>query len=421
MRVALFSFLLLAFLGLDAQYLIANRNSGLRQKPEAGYDQVIGGDFKTGDHFVLLDSGFQTNGYYKAQLKGTPIEGWVYRTLVKRMAGTMPTFMEAAISADVYIVDVGAGLGCIIKSPAGKFIIYDGGNSDYVNTFLNGLYDKGGEIALVIVSHTDADHWRSIDEIAEDYTIKQALFTSYRPGGLNQTIKKGIDALRREDGIKIHDLADHSIPADSILYKEQDFTIKFLSGFGKEDPVFANDIGSSSSKLRNAASIVVKLEYKDKSVLFTGDIKGMKDCSKSACDCEMMCISTEKYLLDLDAAGTVEVAADVIIAAHHGARNASCPDFIEAVSPEYVIFSAGNTHKHPHKLTANNFQSFGGVPVDNIFRTDVGKNPLDGDSNACNDEWIGQNESETESDVSFDDHIRVQITNEGKLFVGYLE
>jgi hypothetical protein len=112
--------------------------------------------------------------------------------------------------------------------------------------------------------------------------------------------------------------------------------------------------------------------------------------------------------------------SDVMLAAHHGARNVSCPDFIEAVSPEYVIFSAGNTHKHPHQLTATNYLNHGVAPT-NMFRTDIGKTPLDNDNNDCNDEWIGTNHSETEPDISFDDHIRIQITERGKLLVGYLD
>jgi hypothetical protein len=292
---------------------------------------------------------------------------------------------------------------------------------------LNDLYtvteNKDGDIDLVIVSHTDSDHWRSIDEIAKDYQIDSAIYTSYRPGGLISTIKKGMKALEEEPNIVITDLADSLIQDTdlhgTIIYQKDDFTLTLLSGFGKSNPAFADDIGSDESKLRNAASLVVKLEYKGKSVLFTGDIKGMKDCGKKECDCEMNCISTEKYLLGLDAAGTVLLDSDVILAAHHGARNASCPDFIEAVSPEYVIFSAGNTHKHPHQLTATNFLNHG-VPVNNLFRTDLGKTPTDNDSDECNNEWVGNNKRRTDADVSFDDNIRIQITDRGQLNVGYL-
>lgn len=417
MRKLVFLFFLFGAFFSFAQHLEVNRTqTHLRQIPKSGAEIVLGGKVVKGDLLELLDSAKQTNGYYHARIPGTGLTGWIYRSLVSRKDGIIPTFNEGASGADVYVVDVGAGLGCIIRTPSGKFIIYDGGNSDYVNRFLNDLHDPGGEVDLVIVSHTDSDHWRSIDEIVRDYEVKEAIYTSYRPGGLITTIQKGIDALDAEAGIEITDLANDPIPHGEIVYEEGDFSLRLISGFGEHNPVFADDIGSSSSKLRNAASIVIKLEYKDRSVLFTGDVKGLKDCDKAECDCEMKCISTEKYLLD-SLQGFLD--SDVILAAHHGARNASCPDFIEAVDPEYVIFSAGNTHKHPHKLTADNYMNFG-VPAENMLRTDLGKIPEDKDANECNNEWVGVNKGRTDKDGSFDDHIRIQITDRGRLNVGYV-
>ena len=364
MRVLFFLFGLFASTTLLAQdvHLKAYKSSSLRTQPKSGSPSVIGTSFEAGGLLEVLDGATQSNGYYHAAIPATGVSGWVYRSLVQRVEEPLPTFRDGAIGTDIYIVDVGAGLGCIIKTPDGKFIIYDGGNSDYVNRFLNDLYpvteDKDGDIDLVIVSHTDSDHWRAIDEIARDYQIDSAIYTSYRPGGLISTITKGITSITGEKGF-VMDLADTTKWNDvewhgRQIYQEGDFALTLLSGFGKHNPVFAEDIEKNKSKLRNAASLVVKLDYADKSVLFTGDIKGMKDCQTEGCDCQMKCISTEKYLLGLDSAGIVLLDSDVILAAHHGARNASCPDFIETVSPEYVIFSAGNTHKHPHKLTATN-------------------------------------------------------------------
>ncbi|MFT6866175.1 MAG: beta-lactamase superfamily II metal-dependent hydrolase [Cyclobacteriaceae bacterium] len=417
MKLTITSALLILCLAVEAQYLVSHRAISLKKQAERGADKVIGGKIQEGDLLALLDSARQTNGYYHARIMGTSIKGWVYRTLVKKEEGKLPSFVENANGVEVYVVDVGAGLGCIIKTPAGKYIIYDGGNSDYVHKFLKSIYPKG-DLALVIASHTDSDHWRAIDEIAEDYSIKRALYTSYRPDGLPGVVKDGIAALAKEPDIQIQDLADQPIAPGTVVYQEGDFKLIFLSGFGKRDDAFAKDLGNDDSKLRNAASIVIKLEYEDRAVLFTGDIVGLEECKKPKCDCEYECISTEKFLLD---SMSTYLESDVIIAPHHGARNASCPDFIEAVNAEYVIFSAGNTHKHPHHLTAMNYQSYGGIPYENIYRTDIGSVPKDTDTNPCNNEWIGGNASETETDGSFDDHVRVQITKAGRLFVGYLD
>ncbi|WP_258104566.1 ComEC/Rec2 family competence protein [Marinoscillum sp. MHG1-6] len=415
MRAFIILLILCFSLQLRADYLIAYRNTTLKKKPQSSANPVIGGAVKEGDILELLDSAKQTNGYYHVQLMGTSIDGYIYRSLVRRESGDIPGFLNAGGTLEVTVVDVGAGLGCIIKTPGDQYIIYDGGNGNMVHTFLKSIYPVGRDIAYVIASHTDSDHWGAIKEIAEDYKVKKSLITSYRPDGLPGTVSDGILELKKDGGMQ--DLAKVSIAPGTVIYQEGDLRLRYLSGFGKRDDRFAKELGNEASKLRNAASIVLRLEYADKAILFTGDIVGLEECKKSKCDCDYKCISSEKYLID-SLSGFLE--ANVIIAPHHGARNASCPDFIEKVNPDYVIFSAGDKHKHPHDLTANNYLA-AGVPLKNIFRTDIGAIPEDTDTNLCNNEWVGTNEDRTDDDGSFDDHIKIQITSEGRLLVGYLE
>jgi competence protein ComEC len=420
MRAVIVCVLLLMSVISNAQYLESYGINTLRVLPKSNSESVIASDMKKGDWLHLLDSGKQTNGYYHARIHGEGIDGWIYRSRAKRINVPMPHFLEDNAGVEIYIVDVGAGLGCTIKTPSGKYIIYDGGNGNHVYNFLKSLYKTQQEVEYVIVSHTDSDHWGAIKAIANDYDIKQALYTSYRPDGLVKAVKEGIQSLKDELNISLLDIADTSIAItpDFIIYQEKDFSLRFLSGFGKHDSAFAKGLGTNASKLRNAASIVIQLEYMGKTVLFTGDIVGLKECNKVGCRCEYDCNSTEKYLLD---SMNYYLDSDVIIAPHYGARNGSCPKFIEAVSPEYVIFSAGNRNKHPHNLTAINYQTFGGVLPENIQRTDLGQIPKDHDKNLCNNEWIGVNTGRIDKDTSMDDHIKIQITSAGKLLVDYLE
>ena len=69
----------------------------------------------------------------------------------------------------------------------------------------------------------------------------------------------------------------------------------------------------------------------------------------------------------------VRIDSDVMVAGHHGANNACSAPFIRAVSPTFVVFSAGHKFKHPRALTAQRFLS-NGVSVDHILRTDEGDN-----------------------------------------------
>ena len=70
----------------------------------------------------------------------------------------------------------------------------------------------------------------------------------------------------------------------------------------------------------------------------------------------------------LDSAHVFPIDSDVLIAPHHGADNASSTAFILAVSPEYVIFSAGHRYEHARAATATRNLNNGVLPG-NMFRT----------------------------------------------------
>ena len=73
----------------------------------------------------------------------------------------------------------------------------------------------------------------------------------------------------------------------------------------------------------------------------------------------------------VDMAGVIDIDSDVLIAPHHGADNGSSTEFISAVSPDFVIFSAGHRHDHPSNVTAQRYIT-SGVNVANMFRKHIG-------------------------------------------------
>jgi competence protein ComEC len=83
-----------------------------------------------------------------------------------------------------------------------------------------------------------------------------------------------------------------------------------------------SDFSGRKADNLNNTSVVAKLNYKDKSILFTGDIE----------------IEAEEELLE---AG-VGLQADFLKAAHHGSRTSSSLDFLQAVSPDFVFISVGD-------------------------------------------------------------------------------
>ncbi len=101
-------------------------------------------------------------------------------------------------------------------------------------------------------------------------------------------------------------------------------------------------------RVDNDLSLVMRLEYKDFSMLFTGDISDKVEGK----------LANSQH----------QLKADILKAPHHGSRFSNSSAFIKAVGPGTVIFSSGhlNRMRHPHPETLERYQKAG---VD-IRRTD---------------------------------------------------
>ena len=80
----------------------------------------------------------------------------------------------------------------------------------------------------------------------------------------------------------------------------------------------------------NNNSLVVKLEYKDFKMLFTGDIEEI----------------AEESLLKLYE--KEELKADILKVPHHGSKTSSSKKFLEAVSPKLALIGVGENNKFGH-------------------------------------------------------------------------
>ena len=98
----------------------------------------------------------------------------------------------------------------------------------------------------------------------------------------------------------------------------------------------------------NNCSAVIKIEYKEISMLFTGDAE----------------YSEENDILS----SGYDVSADILKVGHHGSSSSSSPEFIAAVNPKTAVISvgAGNKYGHPTNEVLAVLNNAG----INIYRTD---------------------------------------------------
>jgi len=209
-------------------------------------------------------------------------------------------------------IDVGHG-DSILITHKNKTILIDTGGS-YLS---NGIkYDMGESrvapfildkgiknIDLLILSHLDEDHFGGLKSITEmlDVDIIMVGDTKHEEKKYNQLVE--ITKKEKAELVKLK--APKKFKLDDIEF------------------IVINPFGESIDE--NNDSLAIMMKYKDKKILFTGDME------KEA----------EKRLLEKG----INLQADILKVGHHGSGTSTTKEFVEAVKPEYTIISVGTRFK----------------------------------------------------------------------------
>ncbi|MEP1095958.1 MAG: MBL fold metallo-hydrolase [Cyclobacteriaceae bacterium] len=395
---------------LASQSIEVTRSAYLKHKPERNSEYFR--KMEPGDVLTLLKTE-KENGYYFAQYRN--FKGYVYKSFVKATdeQGPSPTVVDGAL--EIYILDTGAGLCSVARTPNDKYIVYDAGHwtpKGFSYQKISSIIKEGSDIELMVLSHTDGDHISAAAEVIRNYNVKKLLDTGFERSHVGENQRAGyrnvLNAVRdnpRTKHINLHERDSIITPGNSLTIDGVKAT--FLCGFGEPlrewIPSFemnnSPDWRIKSLKI-NGVSIVMKLSFSGVNILFCGDAVGRRIGGSSD-----QLIGTEKWLMDN---ARQYLKSDIIVAPHHGADNGSSTAFIGAVGPETVIFSAGSEHDHPTKGAAKRYLK--AVDINNIYRTDRG-------DNEGGFEW--ENNSSGCEDPKGDDDILVKIES-GTYSVSYM-
>lgn len=218
---------------------------------------------------------------------------------------------------EVDILDVGQGDGIYISCGKGKNVFIDGGSSDIDDVgryrILPFLKAKGiKHIDAWFVSHTDSDHISGLLEVLESgYKVQQIFLARERVEGVNE--EKIIQSAIRNKTRILNITAGQSV-------KLGDTKLKCIFP-GKE--ILSDDI--------NDASMVLLVENKKFKGLFGGDISQ----------------ESEKKLIDSACLEKVTFFK----ADHHGSATSNSAPFLEAISPDITVASAGRDNCYGHPAT----------------------------------------------------------------------
>lgn len=240
---------------------------------------------------------------------------------------TASLFAQDTVS--IYFLDVGQGDSSIIISPDDRVVMIDSGPNE--SLILRYLQNLGiSHIDLLIATHAHADHITGMDKIIAKYKPKAFI----EPGipHTTATYQRMITAIDKYN-INYYEGISRKINLDSLT-----FTI-----LPPANPLIRD------SELNNN-SVVLRLDFKNFSCLFTGDIEKKRE--------GQLLIKSRNSL-----------NVDILKVAHHGSSSSSSSLFVKSVKPKISIISCGegNQYGHPHQETLTLLQNLG----IEIYRTDL--------------------------------------------------
>ncbi len=234
-------------------------------------------------------------------------------------------------TVEFHFIDVGQGDAALIRTAAGDVLIDASTNS--AEDELMAYLDTHGvtTIEYAVFTHPHEDHIGGADMVINSFDVKRVLLPEKEHDSKTYTYM--MDAIERHE-------------CDLIL-SEPDYTFTV----GEVTFTVLAPLGTSYTEL-NDWSVVLRVEYGDTTVLFTGD-------AETVSEEEML----ERYL----ASGKLD--CDLLKVGHHGSTTSTSEAFLEAVSPDYAVISVGegNTHGHPKAQILTRLENAGA----RVWRTDL--------------------------------------------------
>lgn len=217
---------------------------------------------------------------------------------------------------EVVFIDVGQGDSILLKTPRGKFILIDGGGSQFYDVgslkVLSYLHHRGiDQLYMMINSHPDDDHLLGLKTVLQETpTTLIGIPASIRNAREYNTLKDL--GLRPTPIVPLH--------MGQVINLDKDCVMTIL-------------LPDNTRYLKNNYnnnSLVVRIDYHDFSVLLTGDIEE----------------EAVKNLLSQNHLGNVTI----VKVPHHGSKTSAVAGLYQQTNPLYAVISVGrnNNFGHPH-------------------------------------------------------------------------
>ncbi|HEX8145324.1 MAG TPA: ComEC/Rec2 family competence protein [Pyrinomonadaceae bacterium] len=235
----------------------------------------------------------------------------------------------------VDFLDVGQGDAALVTMPDGTTLLIDGGGRPSFARRVDLSTDEGTEpferdarsigeavvseylwwrgldhVDYLLATHADADHMEGLSDVARNFRV-QAAFVARAPRADPEYAR--FAATMQAEGVKVLTVGR----GDSLRF-----------GPVVADVLWPIRSESPYATSTNDDSIVLRLRFKERTFLLTGDIESRAE---------------EAILAARD-----DLRADVVKVAHHGSKTSSAQGFVTASHPTLAVISVGITSPYGH-------------------------------------------------------------------------
>ena len=239
---------------------------------------------------------------------------------------TPPTHQEASQPLQpvegqlvVHMIDVGQA-DCFLLVQDGMTAMVDCGTRSSGKDAVKYLNNLGiTKLDYVIGTHPHDDHMGGMYDVITNFEIGKVIIPDSRDGDITANwYMKLMNELNTGD-YEVH------YAQEGEVFNLQDAIMHVLSA--------ETDVSNT-----NNYSIVLKVSFGQMDMIMTGDAE----------------TQIEEKILE----SGVDIDAEILKAGHHGSDTSNSEEFLDAISPDYVLISAGlgNKHEHPIKEVMERFE-----------------------------------------------------------------
>jgi beta-lactamase superfamily II metal-dependent hydrolase len=354
--------------------------SSVSVRANASAQSASVGQLRPGDQAMLVGT---VPNWYRVQLANGTF-GFVSKRWTRIVTSTPlppPPPPAAGPTFTIDVVDVGTGLGVLVRGPDFT-LVYDAGSNDdqalrdsnRMLAFIKAVAPTTTALDHVILSHPHTDHVLLLADLFAAYQVRQV----WDSGRLNPICgyRTFVQAIHDEPGVKYHNALhdfgtqDFAFPLDAcgaavtitLALSSVITTTPITLGQNATMTILHADGGVHTDVNEN--TLVVRLDLGGSRVLLMGDAPAGPRADPTTTPKNG---SIEAALL---ACCTSDLAAQVMIAGHHGSMTSSRKAFLDAVGAGTFVISAGPkkygpTVSLPDLVIVNELMARG-----QLFRTD---------------------------------------------------